>query len=251
MQAKIFPPAWRDTWIIYGGTPWNATCPDSLCVFDIWGNSHWQLDPDILEGSDMPVRGDNWLFYRYTDVDGSRLRAIEDFDWQSCNPGPCDFVKPFQAHPATACPGDPGNDATDPRPNFVHTDVVFDSDDTATCNYVPVDYDLSGTGPTYDMEYFDVSPYGRNIMFYGNENDGFRNVNYRWDLEIENTTVGVGPCADGVGTDSDRCFPEWDRVTWDYNNTHFVDSMVGNFWHGYPWEYTLYWAERDAVDWVP
>jgi hypothetical protein len=248
--AKIFPPAWEGSWLIYGGTPTNQICPDTLCVYDLWDNNHYMLDPEIPAGADMPVRVNQYLFYRFTDVNGPTLRVIDSIDYTGCNPGPCDFVHAFQPHPAV-CAGNPGNDVASPRPNFVHTDVVFDTDGPGGpgCTFAPVDARMVALTAPFDVDYYEVSSYGMNIMMYRQLTGlGLVNAYNRGEME----DASNGPCADGVTTDSNRCWPEWYPVMDTDGFKHFVDNMVGNwFWDNDPAHHTLHHAERDTVDWTP
>ncbi len=257
--VKIFPPVWEGDWIIFGATTNLSLCSSSLCVYDIGGNWLWRLDDDIPGAhmgsgliADMPVMQNGWLFYRYTSLNpapdsGSSLRVITMLD-RNCNPN-CDFVQPFIPHPPAACPGQPGNDATTPRPTYLHTNIVFDSDPGPACNYRTLDANPNMLDAAFTLPYYEVEVYGWGLMFPAQ--GGFVNPHYRWDLGIGDPVSG--PCADGNpgDGDSDECFPEWQPVTFDNMDFNRVDGMVGD-WYQPPFgNHTLAYAERNTVDWTP
>jgi len=256
--ARIFPPAWYGYGydIFYSGTPQNVDCPNTICGYN--GSFSWRLDDDIPGNTDtnpqiadMPTVVNHRIFYRYTDSSGnSTLRYIDNLNWDSCNPGPCDPVKPYTPHPA-ACPGQPGHDASSPRPYYAHSDVVYDSDEGPGCTYVPLDVNYDHN-PPYILDYYAVRPYGMEITMYAMNfhGPGFYTNHMQHDL----TTVPGNPCDDNnTTTDTDECYFEWSPNTFNNSNFRVVDGMWGNFSAvTYPApSASLYWAERDTLDWSP
>jgi hypothetical protein len=254
--VKIFPPAWEGDWLLFGANevPNDRTgCADTLCVFNPFEG--WRmvqpLDDSVPDGADMPIKVGGTIFYRYSNGGNQTLRLIDNLDYTCIGGGPgvpCtwDYVKDYQPHPA-GCPS-----ATSPRPYNVHTDVVFDSDrDPGVCTYVPLDFNAE-LGAPYSVDYYELSPYGWEIMFNGDNGTSFRNVGYNSDVSNGNI------CADGNTTsDTDLCFPEWWVLAfyppgdW-WVDQHQIGSQVSNdWWDGDPLTPTLLHAERATADWQP
>ena len=264
--AKIWPPAWEGSWLIFGGTTNTGQCPNTLCVYDLNNNGWWPLDNDIPGGydrdntnsyqeiSDMPVMVNGWLFYRYTwDFnpdpnnwnESSVINVILDgFDHGSCGPSGCDFVKPWQAHPGMR-PSEVGNNTASPRPQFLHTTVVANyAQDywNDTPNYQPVDVDFNPDGP-YRLDYLELSPYGFQLLFQNTNWGGeFYERDFFW-FALDTTYDGGnnpfdpdhigepgynGPCANG-DSDTNQCFPEWRLNTFWDNHQWRVDGQAGNW----------------------
>jgi hypothetical protein len=277
-SAKIWPPAWEGNWLIFGGTTNTGQCANTLCVFDLSNNNWWRLDNDIPGGyeqdasgsyqevSDMPVMMNGWLFYRYTwDYvsdpnqwsESSVLRVVMDgFDYGSCDEfGNCDFVKPLENHPG-ARPGDPGNDASSPRPEFLHTTVMYNNAQDYwgdPPDYRPLDVDHN-PGIPFRVDYLEVAPYSLNLL-YQNTNWGGEFYESQFYGYTQDQTSG--PCADGITTDTNQCFPEWSPNTFWNSHQWRVDGQAGNWYVNSgnplrPWDQdSLLFAERETVDWVP
>lgn len=259
--AKIFPPAWADGWIMFGGTG-NAGngCAGTLCYYD-W-NSVFRVDNDIPSPpsgiSDMPLMVNGRVFYRFTDPSGnSSLRFIDGLDWnctggpdEPCNP---DIVKAYTPYVGRGCPS-----TTNARPQFAHSSVVFDSNpDENDCAYDLLDWN-EAVGAPYDVGYYEIAPYGFEIILK-NSSDGlnYRHTWYRWELGLEDTNPGSG-CADGnVAADSDRCWPEWQEMMylppdyWRIDEYQIGSQVSDDWWDGNPATPTLLHAERGTMDWQP
>ncbi len=223
-NTGIFPPTWLDnSTIIYAcGDWWDSM---DICYYDLWSDYWDYLDTaDIPTDSDMPIIMNGNLYYRYTDTSSgippypSRLRFAE-IDWSVWPPD----VAAYTEHPGL------GGLGIQPKPAFVHTDVVYSDG----ADYWPVGDD--------QMDYYDVAWYGNQIMFNGFYDSGFQDTWFDW--EVFNNDLGA--CGD-PGT-VDYCYPQWWLAEW-----HRVDSQMYNpWWSGDPDQSTWVHALRSTVDWVP
>jgi hypothetical protein len=239
----------------------------------------------------MPVVIHDRLYYRYTwDMNGmtcgweqaNSLRVVMDgFDHESCEMGPCDFVKPYQPHP-NARPGEVGNDVNSPRPFFLHTDVVYLYYDNQSFDYWTdpaafyAELDVNFDPYIWNVDYLEAAPYGWDLMlrqttyggqgyyrsgfFYFTQDTTYDPGNLPFDPDHIGEPGYNGPCADPTAPtgnpDTEECWPEWEPITWWQADELHVDGDAGNWYSNLtplcPWcDDGVSFAERTSVNWVP
>jgi hypothetical protein len=149
--ARIYPPTWyinaaKETFLVFGGSDYNQTCPYTICFTDIQGAVQ-TFDSDIDTSgnqiADMPIicnqTGCDKIFYRYDDGVSSRV-----IRWATIDTTITD-IPAYASYETSTGP-------------LYHTEVKYDDDGIGPGTTFSV--------PSTDVDYYNLAQNNFDLIYY-------------------------------------------------------------------------------------